>query len=254
MRTENGLTGSANSRSLNTRDSSVSSLVRPSVSAPITPCITANGVANVTLALTVSVVLGAIAIVTDILGYLILSEAKGGKIKSKAVTDFAFIPELGSTAFGVLVLLGLMYSGAFSRMMRNENTQCTRVLMWCMVAANFIINTALGFAGDHLFNHDQHADLIQECLWSKLVSLGLLGVVGGLTIVLGGEKVIVDQLWCLYDFTQREVDKKIGPGTEFYEAGGCCGAWCMTFSRRNGSDDATAALLPSDKSTILDQP
>ena len=225
------------------RESDIIASSRSSVIKNKPPFITGGGVANVTLALTVSVTLGAIAIVTDIAGYLIFSGANGHEISAKAVTDFAFIPELGSAAFSTFVLLALMYSGAFSAMIRNENTQCMRVLMWGMVVTNFIINTALGFGGDHLFNHDQHADLMQECLWSKLVSLAVLLLIGGVTIALDGEKVIVNQLYNLYDATEKAVNNKIGPGTEYHE-NGCIGvlrAWCTSFSSesRNSSDEPT---------------
>ncbi len=211
------------------------------------PLVTGSGVANVTLALTVRITLGAIAIVTDIAGYLIFSGANGHEISAEAVTDFAFIPELGSAAFSTFVLLALMYSGAFSHMIRSENTQCMRALMWGMVVTNFIINTALGFGGDHLFYHDQHADIMQECLWSKLVSLAVLLLIGGVTIALDGEKVIVNQVFYFYEATEKAVNNKIGPGTEYHE-NGCVGVlrtWCTSFSsdRRRDSDELSRDAL-----------
>ena len=129
--------------------------------------------------------------------------------------------------------------------------------MWSMVAANFVINTVLGFMGDLLiFKHEQHqhSGFMQKCIWSKLVSLAVLLFIGGTTIALGGEKIIVRQIFNLFERVQKAVDEKIGPGTDFYDDGGYRGlfiAWCATFSpevrKSSGDLSSSEALLSTGR-------
>lgn len=184
------------------------------------PLITAKEIVNAVSALLVSCMLTAAAMLADMLGCMIYCLAKHSSPHFHNMKCFSLIAEISSIVLGSIMLFMLAYSKLLSKAIL-EGDPCAEMSIRALVFSDLVANTGLGFLGYYFSTHEKHPDLVRSCVWSKVIGLGLLALVGLGLWVSKGDRYLGRRLHEFREAFFNTVERGAGPESSFHQAGGC---------------------------------